>query len=355
MFRKRPFMNTTKSTIYSASLLLRRKLLNLPVSSLGVSPYNQRYLNEKIGMIDSTMDIYSRQLHLVLNDYTSDLKDFVLVDYGGGSGIFSLLAKEIGIGTVIYNDIYDVSCADIRQTSRMLDTTIDHIVCGDTDALITYLQQHFITINAIASFDVIEHIYNIVEHFEKLAQLQAKPYTLVYGSGANSENPWKVKAITKIQMADEYEDLTKTWGHKERDTLQSFLSVRKNIIQSYAPQLSSTDTENLAKATRGLIKEDIEKCVDEFLAKGTISYKMEHPTNTCDPLTGNWSEHLIDLYWLEKYLQNLGFRTEVAPGYYPINGPWINQGIKNIINTWIKIRKRKGMMLAPYYWVVAGK
>lgn len=348
-------MNSIKSIIHAATLYLHQKLSNLSVSSLGISPYNQRYLKEKIGMLDAIMDIYSRQLYLVLKDYTSDLKDFVLVDYGGGSGIFSLLAKEVGIGTVIYNDIYDVSCADIRKTSKALNITIDHIVCGDTDALIAYLQQHSISINAIASFDVIEHIYNIEEHFEKLSHLQGNPFTLVYGSGANPENPWKVKAITKIQIADEHKELTKTWGHKERDTLQSFLAVRKDIISSYAPQMNTSDIEYLAKTTRGLIKEDIEKSVDEFLAKGAISFKMEHPTNTCDPLTGNWSEHLIDLNWLERYLQNLGFSVGVLPGYYPINGPWINRGIKFIVNVWIKIKKRKGMRLAPYFWVAARK
>lgn len=340
-------------TIKEAAHSLRSKLVHLNISSLDISPYNQRYLNEKIGMLDAIMDIYSRQLYLVLKDYTSDLKNFVLVDYGGGSGIFSLLAKEAGVGTVIYNDIYDVSCADVRKTSKALDITIDHIVCGDTNALITYLQQHSININAIASFDVIEHIYNIEEHFEKLAQLQAKPFTLVYGSGANPENPWKVKAITKIQLTDEYENKASTWGHKERDTLQPFLEVRKQIISSYAQQIKPSDIEYLAKATRGLKKEDIEKSVDEFLSTGSISYKMEHPTNTCDPLTGNWSEHLMNLPWLEKHLQNVGFKTKILPGYYPLSGPWINRGIKTIINRWIKMRKRKGMGLAPYFWLVA--
>lgn len=340
-------------TIKEAAHSLRSKLKQLPVSSLGISPYNQRYLNEKIGMLDAIMDIYSRQLYLVLKEYTSDLKNFVLVDYGGGSGIFSLLAKEAGVGTVIYNDIYDVSCADVRNTSKALNITIDHIVCGDTNSLITYLQQHSITITAITSFDVIEHIYNIEEHFEKIAQLQAKPFKLVYGSGANPENHWKVKAITKIQLTDEYENKAETWGHKERDTLKPFLEVRKHIIKTYAPQIKPSNVEYLANATRGLMKEDIKKCVDEFLLNGSISYKMEHPTNTCDPLTGNWSEHLMNLPWLEKYLQNVGFKTEILPGYYPLNGPRINRGIKSIINGWIKMRKRKGMGLAPYFWLVA--
>ncbi len=342
-------------TIKEAALSLRPKLKQLPISSLDISAYNQRYLNEKIEMVDAMMDIYSRLLYLVLKDYNSDLKNFVLVDYGAGSGVFSLLAKEAGIGTVIYNDIYDVSCADVRKTSKALNITIDHIVCGDTDVLITYLHQHSIAINAIASFDVIEHIYNIEEHFSKLAHLQAVPFTLLYGSGANTESPWKVKAITKIQLTDEYENKAETWGHKERDTLQPFLEVRKHIISSYASQIKPSDVEFLAKATRGLIKEDIEKCVDEFLSAGSISYKMEHPTNTCDPLTGNWSEHLMDLNWLEKYLQKLGFTTQIICGYYPINGPWINQGIKTIINAWIKLRTRKGMGLAPYFWVVGRK
>ena len=36
------------------------------------------------------------------------LNKFTFIEYGGGTGLLSLLAKECNIGTVIYNDIYDL-------------------------------------------------------------------------------------------------------------------------------------------------------------------------------------------------------------------------------------------------------
>ena len=42
----------------------------------------------------------------------------VLIDYAGGVGDLSLLAKELGIGTVIYNDISDELAKDARCADR---------------------------------------------------------------------------------------------------------------------------------------------------------------------------------------------------------------------------------------------
>lgn len=342
-------------SIQSASQRLKEKLIRLPVSSLGISAYNQQYLREKIRNMDATMDMYCQLLNFALQDTQAALSDFTLIDYGGGSGIFSLLAKEAGIGQVIYNDIYDVSCADIQRISEYIHIPLNHIVCGDVDHMIDYLHQHSISIDAITSFDVIEHIYAIEDHFEKLAHLQTKPFKLVYGSGANTENPLKVRAITKIHLADEYAYKEKTWGHKERDTVQSFLEVRKNIILSHAPEIEKPKVEQLAKWTRGLMQKDIEKYIDEYLSTGKTGYAIEHPTNTCDPFTGNWSEHLMDLHWLKEFVHRVGFRAEILPGKYTIYGPAVKKYSKYILNGLIQLLKRKGMFLAPYYILVATK
>ena len=41
-----------------------------------------------------------------------------------------------------------------------------------------------------------------------------------------------------------------------------------------------------------------------------------HPTNTCDPRTGNWAEHLMDLGTLRKKLAARGFESRILTGYY---------------------------------------
>jgi hypothetical protein len=341
------------NNIKKASISLRKKIIELPISSLGISAYNQQYLRNKIKEIDSILDIYTRILFLSVKDTHLPLSNFVLVDYGGGSGIFSLLAKEAGVGTVIYSDIYDVSCSDIQKVSKHTQIPINHIVCGDVNALIDFIQIQSVIVNAITSFDVIEHIYDIESHFNKLASFQKCPFRIVYGSGANIENLWKVRTIAKGQIIDEYVNKEISIGHKEYDSLQSFLEIRKNIISCHAPDLEMSTVEQLSRKTRGLIQKDIEKYTDEFLSTGKMSYHINHATNTCDPLTGNWSEHLINLHRLKKMVEHSGYSVTLIPGYYYPNGSFFKKCIKYFLNGPIWLLRRKGMFLAPYYILIA--
>jgi hypothetical protein len=276
-----------------------------------------------------------------------------LLNYGSGCGILSFLAAEMGIGTVIYNDIYDISCTDVKILSNALRLKLSHIVCGDVDELISYLQKNSISINAITSYDVIEHIYNVEYHFRKLGCLKNSKFRIVYASGANIKNPRYVHSIKKKQIQAEYNGKHKEWGDKERDTLQPYLDVRRQIISAYAPDLSAEVIEHLARSSRGLIRQDIEKCIDEYRLLGRINYHIEHPTNTCDPYTGNWCEHLMNLEWLKRIIKNAGFSVEITPGFYEIHGSLPQKIVKILINATIKLLDHRGMFLAPYYVVLA--
>jgi hypothetical protein len=100
------------------------------------------------------------------------------------------------------------------------------------------------------------------------------------------------------------------------DTLKAFYDVRRDIIKQAVPPISDAECAVLATATRGLKKEDIEKCVKHFQQTGNISATPDHPTNTCDPLTGNWQERLLTIAAVKKTLINLGFAVQIAAGYY---------------------------------------
>ena len=336
-----------------AKIRLYNKLINIDIKSLNISLYNQRYLESKISGLKSMLQLYGRLLYLSLNKSQISLPKFVLVDYGGGSGLISCLAAEMGIGTVIYNDIYDVSCRDVRLLSDALELKLDHIVCGDVDELISYLHVNSISINAITSYDVLEHLYDVEYHFKKLGCLGDNKFRIVHASGANIENPRNVRSLKKKQIEFEYKIRNKEFGHKERDTIHSYLDVRKNMISAYAPALSFETIEQLAHSTRGLIQRDIEKCVDEFRLKGTISYQIDHPTNTCDPHTGNWCEHLIDFKWLERIVKNAGFTVEIITGRFNTSGSLLKKNVKIFLNGMIILLGRWGIIIAPYYIVYA--
>lgn len=342
--------------IASAQVRLRAKLLALDVKTCGISDYNQRYLGAKIDRLEATLQLYGHLLCLSLGRQPIPLERFVLVDYGGGSGVLSLLALELGIGAVIYNDIYDVSCKDVRLLSNMLGLPLAHIICGDIDQLVLYVRSNSISVHAVTSHDVLEHIYNVKSHFKSLSAISNSCLRIVYASGANIKNPLCVHIVRKKQMEVECKDRGKQWGHKERDSLRAYLDIRKEIISAYAPGLNSEMIEQLGCSTRGLIKADIEKCVDEYRLKGGISFIPDHPTNTCDPYTGNWCEHLMETRWLQGILEDEGFLVEILPGQYRMSGSTpIKKGIEFFLNAVIRLLGKWGMFIAPYYVVYADR
>jgi len=300
---------------------------------------------------------YCYLLALSLDTNTVPLQETVFVDYGGGCGILSLLAKELGIGRVIYNDIYDVSCNDAKKVAQAIDVGIYDYVCGDMDQLLDYVHKQSLLTNAISSYDVIEHIYDIEAYLRKLRLLSInQPFRAVFGSGANIKNPRIRRKLIKGHLKSEYEDQERKWGHYcERDSLRSCLNLRKEIIANYEPTLSPEVIQEIGKQTRGLMKHDIERCIDEYKTRGSISYRPKDPTNTCNPYTGNWSEHLMDPEWLKSILKDEGFNAKILNGYYAYNSKdsLIKRLTKNMLNILIKYSGGRGLVISNYYVLCA--
>jgi len=333
---------------------LHKKFLKLNIGKSSISEYNQKYLSDQLDNPVGTLQRYTHLLALSLDkDYLSPLDKFVFVDYGGGSGILALLAKELGIGRVIYNDIYDVSCNDMKVLSRNMNINIDDYVCGDIDELISYFKKKQILINAISSHDVIEHIYDVEDYLKKLRLVSNTSFRIVFSSTANSQNPLIERKLKKIHKRCEYRDRYKVKGHKKRDSLKNYFDLRKEIIKNYSDFLTEEVIDNIAVITRGLRKQDIEKCVDEYIKSGKIHYKSDHPTNTCDPITGNWAEHIMSTNYLKKILQDEGFFVRILSGYWQYSDHRIKLIIKNILNMCIKLLGGKGLFIAPAYIISA--
>ncbi|MEJ2355795.1 MAG: hypothetical protein P8Y62_07845 [candidate division WOR-3 bacterium] len=135
--------------------------------------------------------------------------------------------------------------------------------------------------------------------------------------------------------------------------------VRKEIIVKYISEceknLSEKEINKLAKRTRGKIKEDILKCVEVYLKEEVYPLEPKHLTNTCDPYTGNWVEHLFNPYILKKILVNKGFTTKILNGYYGSYTNPIKKIIANFMNLAIQFLGKQGINLAPYYIIYAKK
>lgn len=286
-------------------------------AELDISEYSQRYLGQHLRSLHGALQQYAWILGGALSERKKPLPKFVFIEYGGGTGLLSLLARRLGIGSVIYNDIYDVSCRDAAKIARSLQCSADYYVKGGIDDLVAFCNKHNIKCDSMASNDVLEHIYDIDDFLGKLYLLSHQGTTMVHASGANMFFYPDSRSLSTKQKEVENRDRQREWGHKERDCLLAYQNERKKIIRFYMPNLGDDEIGHLAKATRGLIHEGIVKAVDGYVHSKKLPSLIEHPTNTCDPHTGNWMERLMNPYYLVETLTFNGFDAEVLPLAWP--------------------------------------
>ena len=339
--------------IDSAAARLFEKVRTLRIESLNISDYNKRYFGHIAEDITASLQLRSYMMAWVLSESRKSLAGSVFIDYGGGSGMLSLLAKELKIGTVIYNDIYDVSCHDAGVIAEALGCPADHYVRGEIDDVIYFLKGKGLSCSALASYDVIEHIYDMEDFLRKLPFLSNGSMSIFLSSGANMLNPRQNRLLTKKQIDVEFTDRQPKWGKKPTDCLRAHLRVREEMIEDYLNELSVNTgkdiVEKLAKDTRGLIQEDIRSHVDRYLKTKQSMPVLVHPTNTCDPYNGNWCEHLMDPFYLAKILADNGFDTQILAGFYGAVKHPVKRIIGEALNIPIYLFKDFGLRLAPFY------
>ncbi len=136
---------------------VHKALSRLNFGKVGVSEYNQRYLSAKFTKPIYEFSIVVYMLGYLLNKTKTPRENLTLVDYGAGSGIICLVAKALGIGTVVFSDIYDVSCADAETIGRRIDLEADHYIVGEFDDVKRYMQSRGLYCDMLASHDCLEH------------------------------------------------------------------------------------------------------------------------------------------------------------------------------------------------------
>ena len=321
-----------------------------------MSDYNTKYLQAKLGKLTSTLQLYSYILSWALAGTGAQRRPVTFLEYGGGLGILSLLAKESNVGVVVYNDIYDVSCSDAEILGSRLEAEADHYVVGDIDDLLQFLSLHQINCDAVGSYDVIEHVYDIRDFFRKLPAVSSGHLTLAMASGANPMNPFIRMRLMKRQLEVENKDQDGSWGQKERDNLKAYRAIRAEIVRLHlrtrGSSLSETQIEEIAVNSRGMIASDIRHAVDNYLATGDLPEPPPHPTNTCDPITGNWAEHLLDPRELVDLLSGYGFAATIRSGYFGSAGWPVARGLGTIANLVIgNLPDSQKLLLAPFYMI----
>ena len=337
-----------KVQIADSAKRLYLKLNDLNFNNLAISEYNKVYLKKYIDNFPFYISLYSQLLKKAIKKLNKPVSESVFVDYGGGCGILSYLAKEVGFKTVVYNDNYQISLNDTQIISGALGISIDHYICGDVEDFVNEVSLLGISPDLICSFDVLEHIYNIEKWFKTIIEIN-NSFSLLFMTSANSCNPFVVRRLERLQIQAEHEGLKRTAGWKEIDLNNSFLEARGKIIKEKFPDFNKDIISELATKTRGLRKDDIIKVVNRYIETSEISYQIEHPTNTCDPYTGNWTEKLFDLKQLTTLINNNKLSVDITNSYYSYSHNNILNLPKFILNILIKIVGKKILFFSPTF------
>lgn len=322
---------------------LASRLHSIDLASLPISDYNRRYLERLLPVVDYYLDIYTQGLQQLLKTTGKDARDVTMVDYGGGHGILSLLAVEMGIGRVLYIDINPDSAHtfELLAPKVTLNTSNITILCGDTLDLRNYCYSHNILPDFTMGMDVIEHIYCLADFFSEIISVNPRQHML-FTTASNPFNRRIVRRLHKEMTLDEFGDPNRHDPYSRK----GFLNVRREYIAEHFPDLSSDQLDYWAKNTRGLCFEDILRAVES-----ESPILLLDPYNTCNPATRSWTERILPISDYENLLRSYGYTLQVVNGFYNSR----NRGIKGLVQRRYnrKLMLNKSRSQAPFLFLYA--
>jgi 2-polyprenyl-3-methyl-5-hydroxy-6-metoxy-1,4-benzoquinol methylase len=323
--------------INEQSNLLFSKLKNLEVDGLGL-PYHclHYFKGSHFKRLFFSIETSAHLLYRAISIAGKSVEEIVIMDYGAGVGTLYSLAKMIGCKMVLYNDHLEEWKTSAQLIGRAIGVEADQYIVGDIDETLDYLLTNQISCTIIASRNVIEHIYRLDYFFTRIAEMQ--PNAIVYSSTtANNKNPG-----TRIQHY---------LLHKKFE--KKYFPKRLEIIRRNFPHLSGIEAVELAKRSIGKAGKDIDKMVSVYLNTGSYPAKDNYRTNTCDPETGVWAEHLL-LFAEYRKLIGPRFTIEFKQGFWDTHYRFFGiNGITRLFNLLIHRLAGIGFFLSPFIYVIA--
>ena len=233
-----------------------------------------------------------------------------------------------------------------QQLSIQLNLPIEGWILGNEEQLSTFFSNK--ELNMVIGTDVIEHVYNLDVLFTTFNSINRNMIT-VFTTASVAENPIKSKQLKQLQLKDELEDSNAFQMAVENEFAGiCFLDVRKKIIQHCNANLSNDIVMLLAKKTRGLKKDEIEKAVEIYLQTKTLPVEINHPTNTCDPITGSWTERLLSIQEYKKLHLRHDKILLVHNGFYNSSEKGLKNMIAGLLNLIITIAGSLAIVITPF-------
>lgn len=325
-------MNNIQDIIKSLSARLQA----IDYNRLPISDYNKQYIGNLKPAMLYYMNIYSACLTKGFKVIDQSLEDITLVDYGGGSGFLSMLAKSIGVGKVIYLDLNPKSVETIQVLKQETGIGPDVILHGNSDRLADWCKANHIQPDLLIATDLIEHVYNLNEFFKDLAILNPE-MQMIFTTASTPFNPYVKRRLHKLMDGCETGALE----------VPNYYTLRKSYIAQNYPLLSEEETDKWAHQTRGLIYSDIDKAI-----QNNELPLLKDAHNTCDPANGNWTERILPIEEYRLILARYNYSLRVEKGFYNSDREgMLSSTICKCINWLIKISGKAGLLIAPFIFL----
>ena len=317
---------------------LYSRLRTLPVETLGLPAhclyyFRTSHFNRLFFSIETSAHLLYRSISLQI----IPVAGIVIMDYGAGVGTLYMLAKMIGCQLVIYNDFLEEWRLSARLIAEAIDIKIDEYILGDIEETLQALKEKGILCDIITSRNVIEHVYKL-DHFYRSFHLH-QPQALVYSSTtANFYNP---AAHIKHVL----------WHRKWE---KEYYRERMEAIKQTGLVTQKTHLHELAKQTRGLAGNDLTNAVQSYSTSKIMPDAARYYTNTCQPSTGVWAEHMIPFKEYRNAIGIENYSIIFLPGFWDTHyrAAWKNI-ITKMMNAIIAIMGRAGVVIAPFIYVIA--
>ena len=319
------------------------QLQRIDIDSLPIAGYSKRYLQHLILNSRYFIEIYQHVLSNAKCKATQQPGELNLVDFGSGNGLLGLFSKFCGFKKVFLCDMDPDFVFASESLAAAMNITIDGFICGDAEEMAKRLQHE--KIDLVIGTDVIEHIYSLGHFFACIKSMNPNMIT-VFTTASNPDNLVKVRRLQKLQINDELEgsdpaNFVLAGAEKQN----AFLDERRKIISTQFPGIWEKDLQLISKLTRGLAAADIVNAAEHFLATNELPVPLVHPTNTCDPHTGSWTERILSIKEYRDIYARHGFTLSMQNGFY---NPYAT-GAARIRNTILNLAvKLLGKNLAPF-------
>lgn len=318
------------------------KLQLLDISETDIDDYGRQYFNNHhtgkrlfFSVQSSAAIIYSS-----VKMQGKKIEETSFIDYGAGLGTLFLLAGLVGFKKTYFNDYFPQWAGYAKIICDKLSIKIDAFISGDIDAVIDYARTNAVTIDIIASRNVVEHIYNKRNFYEKL-----------YKSGITD----LCYATTTANFHNPAMRLKHYWYHRKVEKTL-FKKQRADFLKELKPDINGTDLQQLITLTRGKAFEDFTQTVELYFKHKSIPPVEFLRTNTCDSRTGVWAENLITRQEYFNIIQKAGFEATYTAGFWDTHYRYkVVNLVTGMLNHIIKIAGKKGYWFAPFVNITAKK